>query len=476
MMRASVQVQVAACGLVLAFAGCKSKEPAKAPPPAGVEVGSPVAGEPSSASSVVASGPAVVLAEVASPDVPAGALAPPPVAGSDFMFSAQGRSVAWVALSGESYRVVLNGRAGPVYRLVGDVVMSPDGRRWAHAAMVVDGWRMVVDGVEGPRFDEVALPVFSPDGAHVVYPARLGASWRLLVDGKTVAETQTRFGEVDFCGDSSRVVFIDGPDDQQRGRLVITEVASKAQTVVGHRVSEILQSPDRSRLAAVSAEGEKQQRVLTIAIDGSSPPRLARGAIFDTVEQLAFGPGGSLAYVGTRGGARVAVLDGREVRLPAGDGLGAGHLSLLVIRPDRRGIGGLVQTDAAVSFREYLVKPGPREPSYEEAEHLVYGPDGRSHAYAARRGGTWFVVVDGKEGPPFDRVVTPSFSPDGKLVVYRARQDGKRFVVVADASGKTIRKLPSYDQVFPVLFSEDGKAIVYGVKDGQRLSRVSEPL
>jgi hypothetical protein len=151
-------------------------------------------------------------------------------------------------------------------------------------------------------------------------------------------------------------------------------------------------------------------------------------------------------------------------------------MSSPVVRSGGKGVGFLVASGATVHLEHFAVDAGRRGSDYEDAEGLVYGPDGASHAYAARRGGSWFVVVNGQEGPPFDRVVTPVFSPDGRWVAYRARKDGKRFVVLAETSGKTVRLHPAYEQVFPVQFSADGKAAVYGVKDGRQLAWKVEAL
>lgn len=464
-----------ACLGALALAGCKSKEPASTPaaPAAPVVDAAPA---PQSVGAQASS--TVVLAQVgAATPAGAGELPPPPVGGSDFVFSERAGGVAWAARAGEQFQVIHNGRAGLAYKLIGEVVLSADGRRHAYAAMVGDRWRMVVDGTEGPPFNEMGLPVFSPDGARVAYPAKLGPTWRLHVDGQMIAEAEAAFGLVEFCGDPARLAFIEAPDDRGRGRLVIAELASGAKTVVAPRVSDIIKSPDRRWIAAIAPEGERQERILSVALDGPSPARVARGRVFDKVEQVVLGREGALAFLGVRAGVRFAVLDGREARLGKDDAIALGHVNGLVIRPDRKGFGALVGGNGEpVTFREYLVKPGAKAPRFEEGESLVYSGDSRSHAYAARRGARWFVVVDGKEGPSFDRVVSPSFSPDGRLLVYRARQDGKRFVVVADRTGATLRQLPAHEQVFPILISEDGTEITYGVKDGPKLARVTERL
>jgi hypothetical protein len=158
------------------------------------------------------------------------------------------------------------------------------------------------------------------------------------------------------------------------------------------------------------------------------------------------------------------VLNGREAPLP--DEAPAGPP---VVRPDNAVVGAILASNNAAFLHQSFLNSGKKGKKYDEAANLVYSRDGRLHAYAARKGGNWFAVVDGKEGPAFDRVVTPVFSPGGKLLVYRARKDGKRFVVVANASGKTIRQHPSYEQVFQPVFTADGKFVAYGVKDGNRL-------
>jgi hypothetical protein len=132
--------------------------------------------------------------------------------------------------------------------------------------------------------------------------------------------------------------------------------------------------------------------------------------------------------------------------------------------------------DETVTFRQFRTDPAPPEKAYDDAAALVYAPGGRAHAYVARRGEVWFLVVNGKEGPPFESVRPPAFSPDGKVLVYRARRAGKRFVVVADLAGKTLRELPAHEQVMDVHFTADGRSLAYGVKDGSRLAWEVEPL
>jgi len=329
---------------------------------------------------------------------------------------------------------------------------------------------MVVDGQEGEAYSTVKLPVFSPDASRVAYQAMAGELWHLVVDATVSPGTSTRYLQHEFSGDSSRIAFIDDGDDADRGRLVVSDVAFRTQTVIDVGVSGLLLNAQRSRAAAVGAS-DRRQGVLTFSLD--RPDVVKRGSIYDAVSGLAFGPDGvSLAYAAERSGQSLVVLDGQEEQLAPGEML----VGPLVVRPDRKGVGALVASSAGVRLRQFFVEAGLGEAAHEEAEGLVYGDDGRSHAYAARRGAHWLVVVDGKEGPPFDRVVSPLFSPDGKHVVYRARQSGRRFVVVADRKGRTARQHQAHEQVFPVLFTADGKSTAYGTKDGRQLGWTVEAL
>ena len=174
--------------------------------------------------------------------------------------------------------------------------------------------------------------------------------------------------------------------------------------------------------------------------------------------------GASLSYVAEKGGKRFLILNGKEELLPAGAVSG-----VPVIRPDNKGAGIIMISKDGSFLHQAFFHDGVKEKQYDETADLVYSKDGSMHAYAARKGNNWLVVVNGREGPVFDRVVTPVFGPDSKLFVYRARKDDKRFVVVADAVGNVLRQHPSYEQVFPLVFTADGKSVAYGIKDGQKL-------
>jgi WD40-like Beta Propeller Repeat len=452
----------AACGVFLAVQACRCGDPAKA------RGSRPVPAAPQETPAVLATLPEEDEPAAESPPSGLGLHAPLST-GIEFFFSERGGGVAYAVEKGAGFQVVHNGRPGRPYEAVGTIALSPDGRRCAHGALVEGTWRMVVDGVEGQGFAAVQSLVFSPDGAHVAYQAMASERWHLVVDATVSVGTRTRYLGQEFSGDSTRIAFIDDADDQDAGRLVVSDLAFKTLTVVDPHASGLLVNADRTGVAATSATGGKQQ-VLTFDFD--RPESVRRGGKYDKVNRPVFSPdGGSLAYVAERAGQRSMVLDDKVEPIPPAD-----MVDLPAIRPDNKAVGVFVVSGGAVSLHQFFAAARAGETPCDQAEGLTYSADGRTHAYAARRGESWFVVAGGQEGPAFDRVVSPAFSPDGKFLVYRARKDGQRFVVVADPSGKTIRHHPAYQQVFPVRFTADGKSVAYGVKDGRRLAWKVEAL
>jgi hypothetical protein len=368
--------------------------------------------------------------------------------------------VAYVEEAGPGSRVVHRGREGRTYQAIGELVVSRDGLRSAYGALTGGAWHVVVDGVEGPAFSAVKGLAFCPDGVHVAYQGMAGDRWHLVVDGRLGRGTPTRILGFGFACRASRIAWIDDADDFDRfGRLAVADLSLEGERTIALRAGELTVGEDRSTVAAVVRRGGHWSVI--VAPDGAAGA-VREGAGYDRLDGLTLSRGGQASYFAERDGRRFVVNGGREEvagieELPA----------VAVARPSGGGVGALVATDGGKRLREFGTAAPAGGVRFEEAEGLAYSEDGRLHAYAARRGDRWFVVVNGHEGPSFDRVVTPIVSPDAKRVVYRAREDAERFVVVADARGRTLRRLPSYEQVFPVRLAAGGRSIVYGTRTGR---------
>ncbi len=462
---ARISLTAAVVAISLAASGCKREEPGANAPPR-----TPVAERAAGESGLVAAdGGRATSRSVFTVD--AADLPGPQSSPLRVVFGSRGAGVAWVVERADGTHVVVhNGKAGRAVTGVDQISLSPDGERIAYGAQVDGAWRMMVDGdavVPSSAVDDAA---FSPDSRHVAYFASAGETKRVVVDRVEGPERRGAVGVPVFNADSSLLAFVEVPGEGSPARVAVSDLSLARVSVKASGVKQLVANDARTAIAAVVEDGNRQRVVVFgFARQGA----VTRGPPYDVISTPAFGPdGATVAYVAEKKGRRLLVLGGKEAPLPEGSVSGAP-----VIRPDGAGVGVMMASSEGQFLHEAFVAARTENAQrYEEAAELAYAADGRSKAFCARKGGSWFVVANGKVGPPFDRVVSPTFSPDGKLLVYRARKDGRRFVVISDADGRTIRQLPAYEQVFPVLFTADGKSITYGVKDGRQLAWKVEPL
>lgn len=376
------------------------------------------------------------------------------------VFSERGGGVAYTAAKDGKTYVVHNGKAGKPYAEVLHVTLSADGLRIAYGARVGEKWCMVINDSEGKLFDEVREPVFSPDGLHIAYEAKRGEKRHIVVDTTMNAGAKSYQGRPVFSDDSARLAYVEITAVDAEPRLVVSDFAFKKQTII-EGVAFMASSEDRRKIATIVSRGGKP-RVVVLNFD--APDNRQEENPYDMISYLAVGMDGrSVAYTAQREGKNYIVMNGKEEMLPD-----ASPVAPPVVSPNQDGA-GVILASTGVFLHLAFHKGRAEKKKYEEADFLSYNKDGSLHAFAARRGNAWFVVINGREGPAFDRVVKPIFSPDGKKLTYRARKDGKRFVVVADADGRTIKQHSSYEQVFQPVFTADGKSVAYGVKDGNKL-------
>lgn len=117
---------------------------------------------------------------------------------------------------------------------------------------------------------------------------------------------------------------------------------------------------------------------------------------------------------------------------------------------------------AGAGKRMYLYEGLRQIGAYDEfAWAFGSSKDGKTLAYAARRGHQWFIVRNGQEMLVSGKAVTDLvLSPDGNKIAYVVEQGGKQTIV---ADGKPVG---SFQKAFLFFISNDGRRLVYMVKQG----------
>jgi len=191
-----------------------------------------------------------------------------------------------------------------------------------------------------------------------------------------------------------------------------------------------------------------------------------------------------IAYVSRVGAKQFVVVDGKEGKHYDGIGKGiltqgqqAAYFGAPIFSPDS----SRVAYAAREGGKWFVVVDGKEEKSYDDinALTLIFSPDSHRVAYVVGVGAKQSVVVGGKEEKPYDWIGDLLFSPDSRRVAYWAGVGGKRLVVVDDKEGKPYDGvaqgegpyfLPDSSWVAltyrSVLFSPDSRRLAYSATLG----------
>jgi Tol biopolymer transport system component len=358
------------------------------------------------------------------------------VAGFDFLTSAlvprSGQPVRFRAGSrvgkhSEKWWLVADGKKVASEDWIGTVAVSRDGSScayWTEPGAKLDesgatargSMQFVLDGRRGLKWDDadaLGEPQFSRDGDKVATAAMKSGKWRVLV--------VSRRGEV----------------------ALDTPFAA---------IGDLAWRPDGAELAYAADEFELDFR----------NPRTARGNAPHTSDsqakfRICFGLGKDVGTWGTAfddcgdpvwtpNGQSVAYRMRKEKKLGVGvDGLAwiepfASALGSPAVSPDGKHVAVAARVTAEdprpLALRRHselaapddhwvLARDGEKDAKRTEWQRVadpVFSPDSASVAFAAQRGGRWFVVVGDTTSGDFDAVGPPHFTADGRHVFFGARR------------------------------------------------------
>jgi hypothetical protein len=402
------------------------------------------------------------------------------------------------------------------------LVFSPDGNRYAHNAKKGDRWVAVVDGAEGPVFDQIVNdhPFFSADSRHVAYIGVRDGKARVVLDnveGPPYDRVQFVSSLAVFADGSQRVYYV----GHRAGRSYL--VVDGREVVQGEQISRVVYNGARDRFACVVKKGERWAVVvdgvegkayreigqqIVFSKDGRRWMYIARDslhhAVIDGVEtggyasivQYGFGfseSGEHVAFQASDGDKSFWVLDGQpqksyqRIEMANAPMFSPDGTRLTYVTRERRERGRAVLVIGTWESEPFDWIIGP--PYFRPDGRVVYtaGRDGKVYVgvdstttvfdhvgwiypaenrrvvYPARRGASWYAVIDGVLSPAYsDSVTLIAISRNGQRVAYEAGRAGKRFVVVDGIEG------PPYDSVRFLDISADGRRVRYA---GKRLGK-----
>ena len=324
--------------------------------------------------------------------------------------------------------------------------------------------------------------------------------------------TETKLATIPENSQFDNIVF------SANGRQVAYKVRrdGKEFVVVGNQAGKlydrvvkelgILISPDGQKVAYQARRGEKEYLVFAL------PTGEKEGEPYDDVSPATFSPDGRMVVcevANKKGNDKeewfVIVSDGdKEIfHSPHYD---YSNIAPLFSPDSRLVLYVLEEGKEKQTFFITDVNTGEakKRKTYQKMTgQVVFSPDGKRCAYAAKREGKWsvvwvdFALNEEKEGPPYDWTwVRAVISPDGQRLAYGAGKEGKSFLMVSNwASPAEVKESGPYDSIERAVFSPDGSLVAYpawkegkwcvvvspvgkpdGEKEGRRYDSVSSPV
>jgi WD40 repeat protein len=315
-------------------------------------------------------------------------------------FSPDGKHLAYLASLGEAVdeasraSLVVDGQVVGTHKAVAEdsTLFSPDGSRFSYTALQTDGRRVVfVDGKPGPAWEMAGLTAFSDDSRHVAYAAKEhGVLFIVLDDQKGPPLARILQGNpFRFRPGSGEVVYPALVNDKWR-------MFSRGQWEPEYDgLGPAVFSKDGMHMAYVAQRAGAQpgQAEAVAVIDGRPGPAYAG------IDGIAFSDDGkSVGYAATKEGGVRVVVNGKELGPFKAHGAG-------VPLWNADGSRYAFYASADEEGKTCIVTSAGKGRTFDEVKGLAFSPCGRWLVYAARRGTTWCVVINGSEGQPHDDVL-----------------------------------------------------------------------
>ena len=401
------------------------------------------------------------------------------------VFSPDSRHLAYVARLNKKWAVVVDGSEGPAYDDIGPgIVFSPDSQRLAYVAEAEKKRFVVVDSKEEMHFDDLGdgigyeISVFSPDSKRLVYGGRVGqtwATWTVVVDGKEEQQYDghNHVGPFIFSPDSRRLAYV--VDSRSHNQWFIVVNGKKEEKAYeyhgdgeGHRcigcVGIPIFSPDSQHMVYVARAGGKS----FVVLDGEDQKPYDEISPFSPI---VFSPDGKrMAYAARVGPKWLIVLDGSEGKaydriLP----------QQIVFSSDSRRLAYVAQ----VGQQWTVVADGSDKKFYDAVGSPIFSPDGTRIAYIAGVGKKWawdmlrpyqtirngVVVLDGVEQKPYDYIGGLVFTPDSRRLAYAARTNAKTVIVVDGMEGPQYEDVAEFDRGRWIHFDSPDAFHYFAIKD-----------
>ena len=364
---------------------------------------------------------------------------------SGLCFERNGRAVAFVVQAGGREAVVVRDGKGAEFDAIELLRFTPGGREVAYVARRGSRRVAVIGDDTGPEFDKIPVLGFSPDGLVSYYLAQEGSKWHAVVDGRK-SEGYEYAWPIDFLRGKKAVVY---RAVREQGKVLVVVGEERGEEF--EEISGPALSPDGNHVAYAAARGGKWRLI----VDGRVEKNLD-GA----VEDVAYGPSGTLAYVELRKEKSVLVSGGRKSEP-------FDSISQFIFSPD----GSRLAFIGYQGEMEYVVVDGRKVGKLPGGgfEVFAFSPDGKRTAFLQpldfAKSPKDCLVVDGRQGKAFDAIsLGPVFSPDGKAVAIGVQEKGTCLVVVGEKRSEGFDRIEA-----PLIFSPDGKKVAFGARKGLEL-------